>query len=137
MSIFAWKNDIVTQWESLDLEEFCSTLCINYEESFLKPINLSSVTQNPFDGFKFSWLPHSMVKDGLLHLHPIEVSNDQVTWEEWFVAEGVLHHHILWNYTYRETTDSWLGNDEDHPKTICDVLWHYFNDTDIRPMALR
>lgn len=137
MNTASWKNEIVNQWNSIDLQGFCKKLGISYEDNFLTPLEQSTLENNPFVGLKFEWLAHTQAPEGLVHLYPIESPTEKVTWEEWFIKPDGLHHHVLRNYEHPEATDSWMGDDIDHPAQVCNIQWHYKNDSDLRPVALR
>ena len=137
MSNAEWKSDILGRWEELSLADYCRTLGISYEDSFLNPLKSSTNTKSPFEGLQFSWLKNSVISNGVLHLHPIEKPTSANTWEEWFIHTDGLHHHVLNNYEFTGYTDSWLGEDLDHPEQVCNIQWFLINDSDMRPMGLR
>jgi hypothetical protein len=137
MSKQSWINDVLDQWKLIDLEGFCEKLNINYEDVFLQPIKNSVVERNPFDGLVFEWLPHSQAPEGLIHLYPIVRPKSKITWEEWFIKPDGLHHHVLRNYEHPEATNTWMGDDVDHPQQVCNIPWYYINDPDLRPVVLR
>lgn len=137
MSNADWKDELIARWAELELPEYCQTLGISYEESFLNPLSNSQALGNPYEGMAFTWLANTVIANGVLHLHPIEKPVKPVIWEEWFIHTDGLHHHVLHNYEIPNATDSWLGEDLDHPVQVCNVQWHLYNDTDLRPIALR
>ncbi len=137
MSISLWKLEIINQWNSIDLSGFCDTLNISYTQNFLKPLEDSPLETSPFGGMTFEWLAHSQAPEGLIHLYPTISPRDHVTWEEWFINPDGLHHHVLRNYQHPEATDTWFGDDVDHPTQVCNNQWYYHNDSDLRPVALR
>ena len=137
MSTTDWKTEILQRWTEIDLIQFCDTLGISYEEVFLKPLNDSALQQSPFSGLVFSWMPNSVIASGVLHLHPVSKPKTDVIWEEWFIHTDGLHHHVLKNFDFAESTDSWQGEDLDHPVQVCNIQWYLFNDSDLRPIALR
>ena len=137
MSTQPWKSEILDRWTELDLPAYCERMGISYEDSFLTPLVSSTAQANPFAGLTFSWLKNSVIANGVLHLHPIEKSAEPVIWEEWFIHTDGLHHHVLHNFEIANATDSWKGEDLDHPAQVCNVQWHLYNDADMRPIALR
>jgi len=52
-----------------------------------------------------------------------------IPWEEWFVMDGQLRHHILFTEKIESSTMTWQGpmDDEDHPKPVLEKLWHVHN----------
>lgn len=137
MSSQKWKNEILEQWKSIDLQGFCGKLGISYQDNFERPLEESKLSSSPFEGLVFEWLAHSQTPQGLVHLYPVLAPTSDVIWEEWFIKPDGFHHHVLRNYAHPEATDTWMGNDVDHPKQVCNIQWHYINDPDLRPVALR
>jgi hypothetical protein len=137
MSNRHWKIQILDRWAELDLPGYCSRMGISYEDSFLNPLLTATVEVNPFAGSTFSWLENSVIANGVLHLHPDQKPSENTIWEEWFIHTDGLHHHVLHNYEISNATDSWIGEDLDHPFQVCNVKWYLYNDTDMRPIALR
>ena len=137
MSTQSWKIDILDRWSELGLPKYCDDLGFSFEDSFLNPLMSSTAELDPFSGLTFSWLANSVIERGVLHLHPISKPTEPVIWEEWFIHADGLHHHVLHNYKIDNATDSWLGEDNDHPVQVCNVQWYLYNDVDMRPVALR
>ena len=52
-----------------------------------------------------------------------------IPWEEWFVMDGELRHHILFTVKHESSTMTWEGpiEDEDHPEPVLGRLWHVHN----------
>jgi hypothetical protein len=137
MSGQGWKKNVRALWAAIDVAGHCQRMGISYEENFLNPLNSCALEVNPFEGKVFTWLKNSVIEHGVLHLHPIESPTGEVTWEEWFIHTDGLHHHVLRNYAFDGSTDSWKGDDADHPAQVCNVQWHLYNDTNFVPLALR
>jgi len=137
MSQQSWKGNVLAQWQGIGLEAFCKELNISYQDVFMQPLNDSTLDLNPFEDLVFEWLPHSQAPEGLVHLYPIATPTSQVTWEEWFIKPDGLHHHVLRNYEHPDSTDTWMGDDVDHPPQVCNIQWYYINDSDLRPVVLR
>ncbi len=132
-----WKTETIEAWIKLGLPEFCQKLGISYSENFLDPIKNSTALVSPFSGLSFTWMNNSVIADGVLHLHPIQKPTTPVVWEEWFIHADGLHHHVLRNQNFAGSTDSWMGDDLDHPEQVNNVQWYLLNDADMRPTALR
>ena len=137
MSSTTWKLEVLTRWAELKVDEYCEKLGIDFAANFLEPLTNCEAIESPFKNLQFSWLKNSVIEHGVLHLHPIQTPTSEVTWEEWFIHTDGLHHHVLRNYTFDIATDSWLGEDEDHPAQVCNIQWYLTNDTDMRHTALR
>ena len=63
---------------------------------------------------------------------------DSVPWEEWFLMDGILHHHILFKKKYPKSNMTWKGSldDKEHPKQVLDVLWHVYNEKNVNPYLI-
>lgn len=137
MSAPSWKSEVLAQWNSIGLKGFCEKLGISYQDNFVTPLEDSELASSPFEGLTFEWLAHTQAPEGLVHLYPVVSPTSKVTWEEWFIKPDGLHHHVLRNYEHEEATDTWMGDDVDHPAQVCNIQWYYINDPDLRPIALR
>jgi hypothetical protein len=137
MSLQGWKKEVQARWDELNLESYCNQMGISYEQSFLNPLLQCATETNPFEGSEFTWMKNSVISAGVLHLHPVTTPVNEVTWEEWFIHTDGLHHHVLRNYEFEGSTDSWKGDDLDHPSQVCNVQWHLYNDTNMAPLPLR
>ena len=137
MSNNLWKDHIINQWNLINLKSFCANLEISYEDNFLGPLMQSTLIISPFEGMKFEWLAHTQTPTGLIHLYPVILPKAPLVWEEWFIKPDGIHHHVLRNYEHPEATDTWMGDDVDHPAQVCNIQWYYLNDPDLRPIALR
>ena len=74
------------------------------------------------------------VKD-MLNAIPDITKTDTIPWEEWFMMENEIHHHVLFSVKHEKSTMTWQGeqDDKDHPKQVLGVLWHVYNDMSITP----
>lgn len=66
---------------------------------------------------------------------PDIAKTDTIPWEEWFMMENEIHHHVLFSVKHEKSTMTWQGeqDDTDHPKQVLGVLWHVYNDMSITP----
>ena len=60
---------------------------------------------------------------------------DSVPWEEWFLMEGNIHHHILFKKKHQKSNMTWEGSldDNEHPKKVLGILWHVHNEKNVNP----
>ncbi len=60
---------------------------------------------------------------------------DSVPWEEWFLMDGNLHHHILFKKKRSKSNMTWKGSldDKEHPKQVLGILWHVYNEKNVNP----
>ena len=63
---------------------------------------------------------------------------DSIPWEEWFLMDGNIHHHILFKNKYPKSNMTWEGSldDKEHPKQVLGILWHAYNDKDLNPYLI-
>ena len=63
---------------------------------------------------------------------------DSVPWEEWFLMDGNIHHHILFKKKYPKSNMTWEGSldDKEHPKQVLGILWHIYNEKDLNPYLI-
>jgi hypothetical protein len=133
-----WKSHQINLWEELKISDFFEKIGVDYQKEFLDSIR-QFPGEDPYVKHKWQWLANSVVKEGVLHLHPINAKNDELIWEEWFLYEGVLRHHVLSQKPLGMRDGTWSGDatDVDHPKEVLEIKWHYFNDKDLRPLGYR
>lgn len=133
----SWKEAVIERWQEIDLPEFCATIGIDYDAAFLAPLSALTAAENPYADYRWEIMQNARIKPGVLHLIPFQVTAEATVWEEWFFVDGEFHHHVLRNHEHLEGTDTWQGNDSEHPIEVHDVLWHHHNDGDLRPSRYR
>jgi len=133
-----WKPQQIKLWEELKVSKFFEQIGIDYKKDFLDSLN-SFNGDDPYANHKWLWLANTAVKEGVLHLYPLDTKNSELIWEEWFLYEGALRHHVLSQkpLTLRDGTWSGDARDIDHPKEVLEIKWHYYNDKDLRPLGYR
>lgn len=134
-----WKEQVRENWRDIDLEKFCGHAGIEFHKNFEISLNSSDATTNPYDHYRWEILDGGRIQHGVLHLVPHSVTELPALWEEWFLDEGLIHHHVLRNHPHHLATDTWLGDvdDTEHPRQVLGAMWHYSNDSDLRPVGFR
>lgn len=63
---------------------------------------------------------------------------ESVPWEEWFLIDGNVHHHILFKKKYPKSNMTWKGNldDKEHPKQVLGILWYVYNEKNVNPFLI-
>ena len=63
---------------------------------------------------------------------------DSIPWEEWFLMDGNIHHHILFKKKYPKSNLTWEGSldDNEHPKQVLGILWHVYNEKNVNPYLI-
>lgn len=133
-----WKSDLANIWDALDVLEFLKNIQVDYQENFMKSLD-EFQGDNPYQAHIWAILPHPLIPSGVLHAYPARNSQKNKIWEEWFLLDGSIHHHVLSQLKLQQTQGEWMGEitDADHPKEVLGINWYYHNDLDHRPFYLR
>lgn len=134
-----WKEEVRQSWTSIRLEKFCAQIGVDFASAFDGPLDHCNSPLNPYPQYRWVVTENIRIPSGVLHLVPLQVGVDPTLWEEWFVAEGQIHHHVLRNHPNEHAIDIWQGElfDTEHPREVLGFRWHYFNDVDFRPVRYR
>ncbi len=134
-----WKAEVRQSWRMIGLEEFCAQIGVAFSFAFEGALENCNSQLDPYLHYRWVVLENSRIPFGVLHLVPPLASPNPMLWEEWFVDEGRLHHHVLRNHPHDRATDIWSGelSDTDHPREVLGLQWHHFNDEDPRPVKYR
>ena len=143
----SWKRELEKVWIELEVPEFLMEIGADFEAAFLTPLRNSSLESNPYAGHGWTFFRLSRLPPGVLHAYPLrKVESSPALWEEWFIEGDEKHHHSMRNFSGHEDASKGQGTllnwrspvgDVEHPETVMDVYWHYFNDADQRPYLLR
>ena len=142
-----WRAELEKIWLELKVPHFLAAIHVDFEEAFLAPLRNSPHEVNPYADHTWSFFRLDRLPPGVLHASPnSKVGRTPALWEEWFIEGSVNHHHSMRNIKPKLLSDNqpieyltWRSplNDVEHPETVLDVDWHYFNDADQRPYLLR
>jgi hypothetical protein len=142
-----WKLELEKIWLELEVDHFLKEIGVDFEESFLLPLRASNLESNPYYAHTWTFFRLDRLPPGVLHAAPIgKVGSSPALWEEWFIEGAENHHHSMHNEDSSKIVVPqssellhWRSpvNDIEHPETVMDVDWHYFNDADQRPYLLR
>ena len=130
-----WITATKARWRELNAEFFLTNIGIDFESNFLEPISNTYKSTDPYANSIWQIIPHSLISQGVLHCYPKKVSSEKVIWEEWFLLDNEIHHHILSNLKF----DSAQGictpepDDSDHPIEVLGRSWHFENSKDLKP----
>ena len=131
-----WIQATKARWQELNAEFFLTSIGIDFKTNFLEPISNSNQSSDPYANSIWQIFPHSLISQGVLHCYPKEVTTEKVIWEEWFLMDNEIHHHILSNQTFDSAQGIWTPepNDTDHPIQVLGRSWHYENSKCLKPM---
>jgi hypothetical protein len=134
-NIQSWAINTKATWRGIGMPEFLAKIGIDFVEYFVKSIDEHSHHSNPYVDSVWEIWPHSSIPSGVLHCYPKKVEADGVIWEEWFLLDGEIHHHILSNKSFAGAIGIWVPEqgDTDHPAEILNYSWHYEISDDLRP----
>ena len=130
-----WIQATIRRWEEIKAEAFLQKIGIGFQSDFLEPISNSKLDSDPYENSIWEIIPHSLIPAGVLHCYPKKVESEKVIWEEWFLLDNEIHHHILSNQLFESAQGIWTPepNDIDHPIEVLGRSWHYENSKDLRP----
>ena len=88
----------------------------------------SEVMFQHYAGHQWIVFENSVVGTVINAIPPLNLTAT-IPWEEWFVMDGELRHHILFTEKHENSTMTWEGSmdDQDHPKPVLGKLWHVHN----------
>ena len=113
------------------IQDTAKDLGINFE-IFTRPV-ISELYSN----HEWIVIQNSQVGPVINALPDISIA-ESVPWEEWFLMDGNLHHHILFKKKYPKSNMTWKGSldDKEHPKQVLDILWHVYNEKNVNPYLI-
>ena len=90
-----------------------------------------------YSNHKWSVIQNSQVGK-VINAVPDISKADSIPWEEWFLMDGNIHHHILFKKKYPKSNMTWEGSldDKEHPKQVLGILWHVYNEKDLNPYLI-
>jgi hypothetical protein len=133
-----WKLSLNSIWDQENAAAFLKSIGIDFTSAFLDSLHSSTVEHNPYQNHIWQVMASSQIPEGVLHVYPIEIGSTPIIWEEWFLLNGEIRHHILSNAPLANEDGIWQpeANDTDHPKVVINTKWHYRNSKDLSPSLL-
>lgn len=138
-SVTLWKEHLVNEWKDLGIPKFLEQIGVNFEINFMQPLANTSQTENYYRNHNWIHMENIATPFGVLHLCPKLIEKEQVFWEEWFLLEDGIHHHVLSNQPFPSEEGVWRPelSDTDHPKIVLNHSWHYQIDQNLQPVGFR
>jgi hypothetical protein len=125
--VFFEENGIDRRFESL-----------GYDFHKLFPERERSRIQSAYGDYQ--WLVKTVGRFGtIINAVPPDDKIDVLPWEEWFVLEGKLTHHVLYLAepdSFDEIFDA-PAHDDVHPRRTLGKTWYVIDDEDMSPVLLR
>ena len=103
------------------------------------PIDLFQDTRMASLYHTHQWVASESSQVGpVLNAIPDLSKTDQIPWEEWFVVNGQIKHHVLFTRKHEKSNMTWRGEADDleHPKEVLGIDWYAYND-DPKPFLLK
>ena len=137
-SLSGWKLSLNSIWDQENAAAFLKSIGIDFTSAFLDPLHSSTEEHNPYQNHIWQVMANSQIPEGVLHVYPIKIGSTPIIWEEWFLLNGEIRHHILSNAPLANEDGIWQpeANDTDHPKVVINTKWHYRNSKDLSPSLL-
>jgi len=137
-SLSGWKLSLNSIWDQENAAAFLKSIGIDFTSAFLDSLHSSTVEHNPYQNHIWQVMASSQIPEGVLHVYPIKIGSTPIIWEEWFLLNGEIRHHILSNAPLANEDGIWQpeANDTDHPKVVINTKWHYRNSKDLSPSML-
>ena len=137
-SLPGWKLSLNSIWDQENAAAFLKSIGIDFTSAFLDSLHSSTVEHNPYQNHIWQVMASSQIPEGVLHVYPIKIGSTPIIWEEWFLLNGEIRHHILSNAPLANEDGIWQpeANDTDHPKVVINTKWHYRNSKDLSPSML-
>jgi hypothetical protein len=133
-----WKEELGSHWKALKIEHFLSEIGVDFQTNFLQSLNNSRLNSNPYLNHTWIIQDHSQLPIGVLHAYPNQIGVDQVIWEEWFLLNGEIRHHVLSNLPLVNQDGTWQPEptDKDNPEITLNRSWNYKIEKSLKPFLL-
>ena len=137
-SLSGWKLSLNSIWDQENAAAFLKSIGIDFTSAFLDPLHSSTEEHNPYQNHIWQVMASSQIPEGVLHVYPKKIGSTPIIWEEWFLLNGEIRHHILSNAPLANEDGIWQpeANDTDHPKVVINTKWHYRNSKDLSPSLI-
>jgi hypothetical protein len=127
------NQQLQNELEKADVELAFTRIGLNFKELF----GSGSVQGNPYR--EHTWLVKESGGFLVVNAIPAVVDQDRLFWEEWYLNEGEIHHHVLslWRpHTYHAVFQA-PERDDLHPEYCFGSAWYVVEDPDMSPWLLR
>lgn len=128
--------DLISMLREQGIDEDFETLGHHFNSLF--PPDRIAEKGNPYQSYE--WLVKTVPRFGtIINAVPPDDKIDELPWEEWYILEGVQHHHVLYlkePATYDELFEA-PDADDVHPPRTLGKNWYVVDDPDMSPVLLR
>ncbi len=133
-----WKSELSALWMKLEVQNFLTSIGVDYEMHFDQQLKNSKQFSNPYLNHTWVIQSHSQLPLGVLHAYPNQIGQERVIWEEWFLLNGEIRHHVLSNLPLEKQDGVWQPEptDQDHPEITLNRSWNYRIEPRLNPILL-
>jgi hypothetical protein len=129
-------EDLVTYLKSRKIDRAFAGLGLDFERLF--PGKTGKAGANPYD--RYEWIVNTVPRfNTVINAVPPDDRLGDLAWEEWYMAGGKVHHHVLFlsePQRWDEIFDA-PEIDEIHPPRTLGKRWYVLDDSDMSPTLLR
>ena len=118
---------------SIDADDYFNVMGLSVDNLFLK----DSIEKNPY--CEHLWYLKKSEEVTAVNAIPDLSNQDRLFWEEWYIYQGEVHHHILTLYKPEHYDEIFNCPEKDsiHPPLSFGKTWYVVEDKDMRPLLLR
>jgi hypothetical protein len=118
---------------SIGADNYFNEMNLSFNELFLS----DEIQINPYSSH--NWELHKSGGFTVVNAVPDENMQDKLFWEEWYIGNDEVHHHILTLYKPAHYDEVFVCPVEDdiHPTLSFGKVWYVVEDTDMKPLLLR
>ncbi len=114
-------------------QEFFNSMSLDIDELF----EADGIDSNPYR--EFNWELRKNDSFIIVNAIPDENIQDRLFWEEWYIHNGEVHHHILSLWRPKDFDEIFVcpESDDIHPALSFGKKWYVVEDPEMKPMLLR
>ncbi|MBI9108946.1 MAG: hypothetical protein JEZ04_19540 [Spirochaetales bacterium] len=118
---------------SLGADNYFDEMKLSINELFLS----DSIEINPYR--EHNWELRKAGGFTVVNAIPDADKQDRLFWEEWYVKDDEVHHHILSLYKPAKYDEVFVcpAKDDIHPALSFGKTWYVIEDPDMKPLLLR
>ena len=118
---------------SIGADNYFEKMSLSINELFLS----DTIETNPYS--EHNWELREGGGFTVVNAIPDSDKQDRLFWEEWYVHQGEVHHHILSLYKPAHYDEIFVcpESDDIHPSLSFGKTWYVVEDPDMKPILLR
>ena len=118
---------------SIGADNYYSEMNLSINELFLS----DNIQINPYS--EHNWELRKNDEITVVNAIPDSDKQNRLFWEEWYIYQNEVHHHILtlWKPRSYDEIFECPESDDIHPELSFGKRWYVVDDPDMKPMLLR